>query len=296
MDPIATEGRKRVCQATGLPEDRVFIAGTHSHSAPAYTRSEFDCIGWYVEKLLKGLEQAAAGAMADLKPARIFTGSIETENLNFVKHYKMRDNTTGEISCIGDQYGTDKGKTSVDHMTKADPTLHVVQFVREGGKDVVIANFCAHPHFTGGYTKYDLSSDYIGAFRMALEAMFDCHAVYFQGACGNLNSSSRMSGERRYTNCRSYGMALAASAVECLGKYMKPVVPTPIKTKQLQFYANINHTMNHLAQEGQRIWAMCVRPTTRHCAKLRRQNSVSTASTTPGPFMPTPPEPGKRMA
>lgn len=255
-DLVATEGRQRVHKATGVPEDRIFIAGTHSHSAPAMGRQDFDCIKRFTEKFFTHLERAAVAAMEDLKPSKIFTGSIETENMNFVKHYKMRDTVTGEISCIGDQYGTEKGKVYVDHMTKADPTLHVVKFQREGGKNVILANFRAHPHFTGGYTKYDLSSDYIGSFRMALEAMTDCHVVYFQGACGNINSSTRMSGERRYTNCRSYGLALAASACECLGKYMKEVTPTPIKTKQVKFYADINHTMNHLAEEGKRIWAM----------------------------------------
>ena len=255
-DTIATEGRQRVSQVTGVPEDRIFIAATHSHSAPALGRRDFECIVRYTEKIIVYMELAAKTAIEDLKPAKIFTGSIETEYLNFVKHYKMRDYTTGEISCVGDQYGTDKGKIYVDYMSKADPTLHIVKFTREGGKDVVLANFRAHPHFTGGYYKYDLSSDYIGAFRMALEAMYDGHVVYFQGASGNINSSTRMSGERRFSTCRSHGMALAAYAYECLVRNMKEVAPAPIKTKQLHFYADINHTMNHLAKEGQRIWAM----------------------------------------
>ena len=256
LEPIATQGRLRVCAAAGLPEDRVFIAGTHTHAGPALSRQEFDSVVRYTEQFLCGMETAAREAMADLKPAKMYAGSIETEKLNFVKHYKMRDNKTGEISCIGDCYGTAQGKTYLDHMTKADPTLHVVKFTREGGKDVVIANFRAHPHFCGGYFKYDLSSDYIGAFRTAFEAMYDCHCVYFQGACGNINGTSRLPDERKYTTCRSHGMALAAAAYECMAKHLKEVTPGPIKNKQVKLYADINHTMNHLAEEGQRIWSM----------------------------------------
>lgn len=256
FEPFATDVRQAVCAATGLTEEQVYIAATHTHSGPALARDEFESIVRYKKEFSEAIERAAKEAMADLKPARMYVGSIETEKLNFVKHYKMRDNNTGEISCIGDQYGTEAGKTFIDHMTKADPTLHIVKFTREGGKDVVVANFRAHPHFTGGYFKYDLSSDYIGAFRLAFEAMHDCHCVYFQGACGNLNSSTRMAGERRYTTCRSYGMGLAASAYECMQKHLKEVTPGPIKVKQVQFYADINHTMNHLADEGQRIWGM----------------------------------------
>lgn len=253
-DQFSTLFRELVSKATGLPEERIYIAATHTHSGPGLYCDEFESVREYMAKFCKDLEDAAREAMADLKPAKMFAGSVETEKLNFVKHYKMRDRVTGELSCIGDQYGTETGKIYVDHMTKADPTLHVIRFAREGGKDVVLANFRAHPHFTGGYEKHDLSSDYIGAFRIALEAMYDCHAIYFQGASGNINSSSRMSGDRLYTTCRSYGAALAAAALECLGRYMKEVTFAPIKTKQLKIYGEINHTMDHLAAEGKRIW------------------------------------------
>ena len=255
-DDVSHKFRELVAQATGLPETHIFIAATHTHSAPSMHNDEYESVRDYVAKFAQNLQIAAKEAIADLKPAKVFAGSIETHNLNFVKHYKMRDQVTGEVSCIGDCYGTEKGKIYIDHMTKADPTLHIVRFQREGGKDVVLANFRAHPHFTGGSKKLDLSSDYIGAFRMALEAMYDCHAVYFQGACGNINASSRLPGERRYTTCRSYGAALAASALECLGRCMKEVTPAPIRTKQVTFYAEIDHTMNHLAEEGERIWKL----------------------------------------
>ena len=256
LEPFATDARKAVCAATGLTEEQVFIAATHTHSGPALNRDDFESIVRYRQEFQDGVVLAAQEAIADLKPAKMYAGSIETEKLNFVKHYKVRDNKTGEVSVIGDQYGTEVGKTYIDHMTKADTTLHVVKFTREGGKDVVIANFRAHPHFTGGYTKYDLSSDFIGAFRMAFEAMYDCHCVYFQGACGNLNSSTRLAGERLYTTCRSHGMGLAAAAYECIQKRMKEVAVAPIKTKQVKFYADINHSKNHLAEVGQKIWAM----------------------------------------
>ena len=256
FEPFATDVRQAVCAVTGLTEEQVFIAATHTHSGPALSRSEFESIVRYRQEFQDGIILAAKEAIADLKPAKMYAGSIETEKLNFVKHYKVRDMQTGEVSVIGDQYGTETGKILVDHMTKADPTLHIVKFTREGGKDVVIANFRAHPHFTGGYKKYDLSSDYIGAFRMAFEAMYDCHCVYFQGACGNLNSSTRLAGERLYTTCRSHGMGLAAAAYECIQKRMTEVAVAPIKTKQIKVYADINHTKNHLAEVGQKIWAM----------------------------------------
>ncbi len=245
--PIAEPARKRVSAATGLPEDRIFIAATHTHSAPGLAKQELPCIQKYTEQLIVAMAETAVAAIADRKPATMKTGSIETKGLNFIKHYKAIETATGKLHVLGDQYGTQAGKVLVDHMTQVDPTLHVVQILREGAKPIVMANFRAHPHFTGGYTKYDLSSDFIGAFRMALEAMYDCNAVYFQGACGNVNSSTRMSDERLYSTCRSHGTALAAATLECLGKHMVDVELAPITTKQVQFYGQIKQVDEELA-------------------------------------------------
>lgn len=256
--PVAEPARKRVCQATGLPEDRVFIAATHTHSAPGLAKQELECIQKYTQQLITAMAETAVAALADRKPAKLFVGSWETRNLNFIKHYRVRDKNTGQVRIIGDQYGTSKDAFMVDHVTRVDPTVHVVRVEREGGKDIVLTNFRAHPHFTGGYKKYDLSSDYIGAFRMALEAMYDCHAVYFQGACGNVNSSTRMPDERLYTTCRSHGTGLAAEVLECLGRYMKEVEPAQIKTKQVTVYGEINKPDEKLADAARmvrKIWA-----------------------------------------
>ena len=254
---IAVPARKLVSEATGLAEDHIFIAATHSHSAPGLAKQELPAIQKYTQQLFDAFVETAKDALADRKPATMKAGSIETKGLNFIKHYKAIDPATGELHVIGDQYGTAKGKLLQDHMTQVDPTLHVVQFLREGAKPIVFANFRAHPHFTGGYTKYDLSSDYIGAFRMALEAMYDCHALYLQGACGNVNSSTRLTAERLYTTCRSHGTALAAATLECLGKHMTEVESAPITTKQVNFYGQIKQVDEELAEAARmvrKIW------------------------------------------
>ena len=239
MDYFGENVRRLVSDATGIPQDRIYLAATHTHSSPGFIKEKNPVIQRYVQKSYKLIVLAAQNAMADRKPARMQVGSIETECLNFIKHYRVRDPETGEICYIGDQYGTKGSRVYVDHATKVDPTMHLVRFIREGGKDVVIANFRAHPHFTGGYKKYDLSSDYVGTFRTSLEASADCHALYLQGACGNVNSSSRLPDERRFTSVRSYGAALASYAVQCLDQYMRDVQTGPIKTQQQKVFGEL---------------------------------------------------------
>ena len=232
----------------GVPKDRIYMSATHTHAAPGVGHiHRFEEAKRYSDKYLAATLQVYKEALADRKPAQMYTGSIETSNMNFVKHYKSEHKVTKEICYVGDCYGNGNDVIYLEHATLADPTMHVVKFEREGGKDVVVANFRAHPHFDGGSKVYKLSSDYIGAFRKALEAMVDCHAVYFRGACGNINSSSRLPAERRYTTAVSYGLGLAGFCTECLAKRMTKVEAGKIKTKQMTFYGEINRTMDHLA-------------------------------------------------
>lgn len=245
--------RQRVSEATGIPQERVLIAGTHTHAGPTLGMKEDPAVQRYYDHIFERVTDAAQQALADLRPASIFTGSIEVPFMNFIKHYKVRDIETGEVSYIGDQFGTAAGKMMIDHATQVDPTLHVVKFVREGAKDVVIANWRAHPHFRGGYEAYDLSSDYIHPFRINLENALDCHALFLQGAGGNINSSSRMQAERRHTTALSYGMGLAAYAVEALQRCMQPAKGGKVGFKQVEFFGDINHTNNHLLEQAQKI-------------------------------------------
>ena len=258
VDSIVGPAKERICSQLGLREDRVYITVSHTHSGPGFAMEEHPGIQKFIAQTQEKMLEAVKNAMADRKPAAMEVGSLETKNMNFIKHYKAKDLKTGEISYIGDQFGTVQGKRLVSHATVVDPTMHSLRFTREGGKDVVVVNFRAHPHFTGGYAKYDLSSDYIGAFRMALEAMCDCHAAYFQGACGNVNSSTRMFDERVFSTCRSYGTALAAFALEGLGNHMISTPTGTIRTVRGTMQGELYRAPEALREPAQmirRVWA-----------------------------------------
>lgn len=240
-------------ERVGVPKERIYMAATHTHASPGVRHPRFPEIVRYNQKFLAAMEEVCKDALTDRKPATMFTGSIETEHMNFVKHYKCKEKGGDKIWYIGDNFGDANQSVYLEHATIADPTMHVVKFEREGGKPVVVANFRAHPHFDGGATKTVLSSDFIGAFRTALEAMVDCHAVYFQGASGNINSSTRLPAERRFTTAVSYGLGLAGYCAECLSKRMSQVPTGKIRTKQVKYYGEINHTMDHLAEIGKQL-------------------------------------------
>lgn len=249
-DYLGKEGRERLSRLTGIPETHIILCATHTHSAPGLNKFDWPEVQRYLEKVYEKMETAVLRAWEDRKPALLYAGSVETEHLNFVRHYIGISKTTGEYGYMGDGFGNPKDKDIVAHATPVDPTLHVLQFKREGGKEIVLVNFRAHARFTSGSKKYVLSADFPGAFRMALEAIRDCHAFYLQGACGNVNERSRIGLEKIFQTCRSHGLALAAYTESCLDMQMQPIKTGRIKLLSREYFGEINHSMDHLADKA----------------------------------------------
>ena len=255
---ISSMVQAQVSDKTGVPMEQIIVTSNHSHSVPDPTMSGEEASVRYKEQVIEQITQAGIEAVEDLKPATVSYGSAETVSMNFKRHYYVKDNTTGEITVVGDNFGDTSGKTYVSHTADVDPTVYVVKFVREGGEDVLLCNWRAHPHFTGGSTVYNLSADFIGPFRDALEAKTGAKVVYFQGAAGNVNESSRISGENLTNkNYQSYGNMLADYVVEAL-EDMTETEPATIGFLQSEFNGQINHDMDYMyyqAREVQTIWS-----------------------------------------
>jgi len=255
-EPFLSDARERIKTYLGIPPERVMIGASHSHSTPDNWNFSEPSIQRNHKFLAGRLYEAAALALQDMAEAVLSYGSIKVDNMNFVKHY-CHTTPEGQTLYFGDNFGTAVYDETTRHATDANPMLHVLRFAREGKKDIVIGNWRAHPHFTSGLKKYEMSGDYIGVFYRTLERMRDCHAMFIQGCAGNLNSSTRLPEERRYTSCDSYGIALAANAVECLDKYMTEAAPGEVKSVQVMLNGKLDHRQDHLveyAEVAQKIW------------------------------------------
>jgi len=234
----ASTMRGQISSVTGVPVENICISASHTHSAPDTESHNLPGIPGYLELLEQGLIQAATDALADRKPAEMFGAAVETKGLNFVRRYVLNDGTYG-----GDNYG-DFSSGIRCHETDVDNTMQLIKFTREGDNDIIIANFQTHPHRTGGSKKYDVSADIVGEFRRKLERGLDCEVVYFTGGSGNVNPTSRITSENRYSDWIAHGQAMAQAA--------KKAVYTPMSTGKVQvssfdFVANINHTQDSYA-------------------------------------------------
>ena len=241
--------RSAISKATGVPESHIMVAATHTHSAPDQGSSHENITFWkldYVDNMVK----AAEAALADRSEATLSIGSIDTENLNFIRHYKLSDGSYG-----GSNFGDFTKNTIVDHAAANDPQLQVLKVTREGKKNILLVNWQSHPLMTGGLTKPDISADFIGSTRSYLEEKTDDYFVYFTGAAGNHNPTSRITEENRATDYKEYGQLLGdyiLSATET----MTSLESGEIKVNRQLYECSINHDMEEKLEEAKEVYQL----------------------------------------
>ena len=240
--------RADMSKELGIPESNFILSGTHTHASVATGLGDIPSVGKFNEQYIKGMEEAIRMAVADLKPTEVYVGSVMTENMNHVRRYIMDDG-----SLDGDNaYGT--GTKRVSHETEADREMQIMKFVREGGKDIVITQFQAHPHLSGKDT--NVSAQTVGAIRDALEKDMGVHSLHWQGAAGNLNTHSSLEGETPYEKSAAgmvlYGKAMAkyvASVYDSLTK----VATGPVKATEYTFAGKTNQAYDNVTNEAQQV-------------------------------------------
>ena len=239
-DFIVQALRPKLAQATGLPENAFQITGTHTHSAPDVQVSH-DAASAYNRTLIPKLEQVVMESLEDLTPATMSVGSVEAEGLNFVRHYGHK-NADGTISWFGDNFGTIVLDENTIHASVADPTMYVVKFDRTDAQDVCMVNWRAHPHWTGGSSLYNISSDLIGPLRESFELQTGMLFGYYQGAAGNINEKSRITKEMLVSDYYEHGARLADYAVKCLNENMETISTGPIVIREQTLEMKTNKT------------------------------------------------------
>ena len=245
------EARAAITTKTGVPADHIMVCATHTHSAPDQKSSE-PSIGSYKSVYTTAMANAAAAAIADLAPGKLYGGST-TANLNFVRHYLLADGTYG-----GDNFGNFTNNPIVDHAAKNDPEMVLLKVDREGDKqDIVVMNWQAHPCKTGGRHsdgsyKTDLSADFIAGVRDAFESQTDYLFAYFTGAAGNHNTSSRIEGEAKDLDKDQFGQELYTIAMAAIDS-LQPIAGEGIKISQVMYEADVNHDDEHLVMQARQV-------------------------------------------
>ena len=238
-----------IAEATGVKADRILVSCTHNHSGPALDEAEGDeRIRRYQPLLIERMIEAARSALADLSPAALETGAIQTKGLNHVRRYVLEDGT-----FAGDNYGHFDLSPIAGHESEADRELQLIKIRRDGKKDIILANFQMHPHRNGGSKKYIMSADIVGAFREEMEKDGVLFA-YFTGGSGNVNGHSRIPEENITPDFVAHGKALADYARKA---EFTPAAAGAINFRKIVVPVPVNHSKDHLVpicKEIQKQW------------------------------------------
>ena len=233
---MENSGKASISEATGVPEENIFFAATHTHSGPAVSYAA-DGIEAYEMFWEEQCLKAAKAAIADLSPATMSMGSTELEGMNFVRHYIQESG-----AYVGSNFGDWNASPLAGHADTGDNEMQILKLARaaEDKKDILMMNWAAHPCLTdesGAGT--NLSADYIATCRNYVEAQTDSLFAFYLGAAGNQNTFSRITSEDNGLGYKEYGEALGKVMVEQLDK-LTPVADGSIQTQQFTYESPIN--------------------------------------------------------
>ena len=180
--------RKTISEGTGISQDHIMLASTHTHSAPKF--SGWEGASEYLALFQSKMVKVGQDALQDLSPSEVYIGSTEAKGLAFVRQYRLVD---GSVTSSGIDAGS---PLIVGHAAENDEELQIVRFAREEGKkDVILMSFNAHPAFYGAVNGTTMSADFPGPTRDYIESKGDYLVAYFTGDAGNQEQRTKYAPE-----------------------------------------------------------------------------------------------------
>lgn len=261
MNPIKEEISKKL----GIPVNNIVVAGTHTHSAPDMGSNE-PSMNTYRTEISKWMVQAAQEAWADrAEVTKLTNGRIQlpANTLNFTRHY-----VTASGVVKGDNFNDLVDSPYTGHVRDADSEMQIIRFERKGeykdgekkGKKagdpkeaISMINWQTHPHRGGGGKNLNMTADLVGAMRDKYQKNTGDLFIYFTGAAGNVNPSSRIEKENITKDFREQGEALADYAIKCYNENMTSANLGAAQMVVYNFEANVNHAEDHKVEGAQKV-------------------------------------------
>ncbi len=195
------ECAKFLGEELGIERKSILINATHSHFAPTIKAKSAWSQGFCESALA-----AAKQAIDDLAPAKAYVGKGYTDHLTFVRRYLLANGTY--------KFNPNPKDNPVAHESESDNELRTIRFVRNGKKDILMANYQTHYH--GGVEPDVITADWVGEFRKNAEKELNCHFIYCSGSSGNLNFMSAIPGEVKHPSLQEAAAELLRAAREAI--------------------------------------------------------------------------------
>ncbi len=215
-EQVATPIRKLIAKTVGIDEKHLFIHALHQHTslrlgekpgvAPTFSDAE------YLGVLNRKFCDVVKMAIDDMIEATVGVAKEEArEQLSFIRRYRMKDGTTQTNP------GYDRTQEVLHPVGKADNTVRLVRFHREGRPDIALVNFHTHPDVIGGCK---FSADWPGFVRRYTEKDIEgCHCILLNGPQGDTNHIDIYdSSKRGYQHSSHMGRVIADSVINLWDK------------------------------------------------------------------------------
>ena len=223
---VVQSAKEMASLPSGLAQDHILIAATHTHAAPrAVHISRTNIDDKYHKKLAKQIAEAIIDAAASLEPVKVGFATFERSDLLSCRRKKCEPGSVGP-SPFGDASETVKSvagssRAVIGPAGPVDPEFSVIEFRRlNNSKLCVIGNFGVH--YCGGYAGGKISADYFGFFCSAVEKTQQSEpllGMMFNGTSGDVGSFTRT--QKKYLPFEAmqvYGRELASQALAAVDK------------------------------------------------------------------------------
>lgn len=160
----------------GVPEDRIVLALTHTHSAAHLSPTMRDyeggeLVAGYLQKVAEQLESAVRDALANEQAGQL---EVHTGHCTLATNRDLEDPLTGQFHVGWNPHAG------------ADSTLLVGRVSAENGTPIAtIVNYACHPTILA-WENTRFSPDFPGTMREVVQTDTGAPCLFFQGASGEL--------------------------------------------------------------------------------------------------------------
>lgn len=225
--------RQRVTEKLGIAAEHIVLTGTHSHTAPDYSREFYEFAATlkprsdgkpaYATKLVEGIVSAVVRASENAEAVTIQSGSAtQSTPVSFNRRFVMRDGSVRTWMSL-------KSDGVVRAAGPIDPELPMAVMRSEATKKPrgVFSNFALHLDTVGGS---EWSADYPRFIEQAVrqELGDDVVSIFGTGTCGDINHVDPERTERNKTDV--IGQSLGQTLVQALPK-LQDVSSTALRVR-----------------------------------------------------------------
>ena len=218
---LLDEAKQIAQRSTGIPPERMLIAATHTHSAPA----AMGCLGTdadadYQRFLTDRIAEAIEGAVNNLRPARIGWAIAKAPEYTHCRRWilrpdRMREDPFGEVTVRASNGAGFQNPDVVGPAGPVDPDLSILSVQSTSGQPIaLLANYSMH--FVVGAKS--VTADYFGQFAEQMKRLITPEKVdppfvgiMSQGTSGDLGWRDP-SKPRQETTTHDYANAIAQVA------------------------------------------------------------------------------------